>query len=85
MKKLTIHLPQASGFVNFTKRNHICEGKTENRIAVARRRYIESVQQFNNLVTVFPTSLTNSMVHHFEKKPQFTATEAEQATPQVQF
>lgn len=58
---------------------------TENRISVARRRYIESVQEFNNLVTVFPTSLTNSLVHHFEKKPQFTATEAEQATPQVQF
>ena len=58
---------------------------TENRISVARRRYIESVQEFNNLVTVFPTSLTNSLIHHFDKKPQFTATEAEQATPQVQF
>lgn len=58
---------------------------TENRIAIARRRYIEAVQEFNNLVTVFPTSLTNSMIHHFEKKPQFTATETEQAAPQVQF
>ncbi len=58
---------------------------TENRIAIARRRYIESVQEFNNLVTVFPTSLTNSMIHHFEKKPQFTATEAEQKTPEVKF
>ena len=57
----------------------------ENRIAIARRRYIETVQQFNNLVTVFPTSLTNSLIHHFEKKPQFTATEAEQKTPQVKF
>lgn len=58
---------------------------TENRIAVARRRYIEGVQQFNNLVTVFPTSLTNSLIHHFEKKPQFTVSETEQATPQVNF
>lgn len=58
---------------------------TENRIAVARRRYIESVQEFNNLVTVFPTSLTNSLIHHMEKKPQFTATEAEQKTPEVNF
>lgn len=58
---------------------------TENRITVARRRYIDSVQEFNNLVTVFPTSLTNSLIHHFDKKPQFTASEAEQATPQVQF
>lgn len=58
---------------------------TENRISIARRRYIESVQEFNNLVTVFPTSLTNSLVHHMEKKPQFAAGETEQATPQVQF
>lgn len=58
---------------------------TENRIAIARRRYIESVQQFNNLVTVFPTSLTNSIIHKLDKKPQFTATETEQATPEVKF
>lgn len=58
---------------------------TENRIAVARNRYIEAVKEFNNLVTVFPTSLTNSLIHHFDKKPQFTATESEQATPQVKF
>jgi LemA protein len=58
---------------------------TENRIAIARRRYIESVKDFNNLVTVFPTSLTNSLVHKFDKKPQFTASEAEQKTPEVKF
>lgn len=58
---------------------------TENRIAIARRRYIEAVQEFNNLVTVFPTSITNSLVHHFEKKPQFTATEEEKKTPEVKF
>lgn len=58
---------------------------TENRITVARRRYIDSVLEFNNLVTVFPTSLTNSMIHHFEKKPQFAASEEEQKTPEVQF
>ncbi len=58
---------------------------TENRITVARNRYIEAVKEFNNLVTVFPTSLTNSLIHHFDKKPQFTATETEKATPQVKF
>jgi LemA protein len=58
---------------------------TENRIAIARRRYIEEVQNFNNLVTVFPTSLTNSIIHKFDKKPQFQASETEQATPQVKF
>lgn len=58
---------------------------TENRIAVARRRYIDAVKEFNNLVTVFPTSLTNSLIHHMEKKPQFTVTETEQQNPKVQF
>lgn len=58
---------------------------TENRIAIARRRYIESVKEFNNLVTVFPTSLTNSLIHKLDKKPQFTATETEQKNPEVKF
>ncbi|HXH76060.1 MAG TPA: LemA family protein [Bacteriovoracaceae bacterium] len=58
---------------------------TENRIAIARRRYIDTVKEFNNLVTVFPTSLTNSLIHKFDKKPQFTATETEQKNPEVKF
>lgn len=76
--------PDLKANQNFQALQAQLEG-TENRITIARRRYIESVKEFNNLVTVFPTSLTNSMIHHFEKKPQFSATEAEQATPQVQF
>jgi LemA protein len=76
--------PDLKANVNFQGLQVQLEG-TENRIAIARRRYIETVQEFNNLVTVFPTSLTNSLVHHMEKKPQFTATEAEQKTPEVKF
>lgn len=76
--------PDLKANQNFQALQAQLEG-TENRITIARRRYIEAVQEFNNLVTVFPTSLTNSLIHHFEKKPQFTATDAEQATPQVQF
>lgn len=44
---------------------------TENRITIARQRFIEQVKKFNNLVSVFPTSLTNSLFFHHEKKPQF--------------
>jgi LemA protein len=59
---------------------------TENRIAVARRRYIESVQEFNNLVTVPPTSWTNSIFYKKQPKAQFQATTAGAATaPQVKF
>jgi LemA protein len=53
---------------------------TENRIAVARQRYIESIQNFNNLVTVPPTSWTNSLMYHFEKMPQWDMTAEEKAS-----
>ena len=58
---------------------------TENRITVARNRYIESVKRFNNLVTVLPTSLTNSLFFKHEKKPQFTVENAAevQKAPEV--
>ena len=76
--------PELRANENFRDLQTQLEG-TENRIAIARRRYIESVQEFNNLVTVFPTSITNSLIHHFDKKPQFTTTEAEQKNPEVKF
>jgi LemA protein len=43
----------------------------ENRIAVARKRYIESVQSFNTTVRSFPTNLT-AMIFGFKVKPNFT-------------
>jgi LemA protein len=59
---------------------------TENRIAIARRRYIEAVQGFNNLVTVPPTSWTNSLFYKKQPKPQFQATTPDAGTaPQVKF
>lgn len=76
--------PDLKANTNFQGLQTQLEG-TENRIAIARRRYIESVQRFNNLVTVFPTSITNSLIHHFEKKPQFSVSESEQANPEVKF
>ena len=45
---------------------------TENRITVARHRYIQSIKGFNNLVTVPPTSWFNSLFLKHEKKPQFS-------------
>ncbi len=77
--------PQLKANENFRDLQVQLEG-TENRIAVARRRYIDSVQQFNNLVTVPPTSWTNSMLYKKQPKPQFSATtaNAEQA-PKVKF
>lgn len=45
---------------------------TENRITVARNRYIETIKAFNNLVTVPPTSWYNALFLQYEKKPQFS-------------
>jgi LemA protein len=65
--------PNLKANENFRDLQAQLEG-TENRIGIARRRYIESVQQFNNLVTVPPTSWTNSIMYKKQPKPQFTAT-----------
>ena len=60
---------------------------TENRITVARNRYIESIKEFNNLVTVPPTSWYNSIFLHHDKKPQFQVDNIEKAqdAPEVKF
>jgi LemA protein len=54
---------------------------TENRIAVARKRYIDSVQTYNVTVRSFPTNLTAKMFNH-QVKPNFTVqNEAEISRP----
>lgn len=71
---------------NFRELQAQLEG-TENRITIARQRHIENILNFNNLVTVFPTSLTNSWFFHYEKMPQWTTADAEQIkeAPKVEF
>lgn len=44
---------------------------TENRITVARQRYIKSVQEYNTLARSFPTNLTAKMFN-YEVRPNFT-------------
>ncbi len=62
--------PQLKSDANFRDLQAQLEG-TENRIAVARKRYIDSVQQFNVLVRQFPVNLT-AMAFGYAAKPQFT-------------
>ena len=45
---------------------------TENRIAVARNRYIQAVQAYNVAVRSFPSNLT-AMAFGFKEKPNFAA------------
>jgi len=54
---------------------------TENRIAVARNRYIETVRQYNTTVRSFPTNLT-AMIFGHDAKPTFAPeNEADITTP----
>ncbi len=78
--------PDLKADQNFRDLQAQLEG-TENRITVARNRYIESIQAFNNLVTVPPTSFTNSIFYHHTKKPQFSVENIEEAqkAPEVKF
>jgi LemA protein len=72
--------PQLKANENFRDLQAQLEG-TENRIATARRRYIEAVNAFNDLVTVPPTSWTNSMFYKKQPKAQFQATVPDAAKP----
>lgn len=54
---------------------------TENRITVARNKYIEAIQQYNVLARSFPTNLT-AMVFSYKPKASFSVTnEAEISRP----
>ena len=65
--------PQLKSDANFRDLQAQLEG-TENRITVARNRYIKSVQDYNTVVVQFPTNLT-AMIFGFKEKPQFTVTD----------
>jgi LemA protein len=62
--------PDLKSIAGFTDLQAQLEG-TENRITVARGRYISSVQTYNTTVRSFPSNLTAMMFHH-EVKPNFT-------------
>jgi len=85
---VTERYPELKANENFRDLQAQLEG-SENRITVARQRHIEAIKDFNNLITVPPTSWTNSLLYHFEKMPQWALSEAEQkaveAAPKVEF
>lgn len=80
--------PDLKADQNFRDLQSQIEG-TENRITVARNRYIDAIKSFNNEVTVPPTSWTNSIMYHYEKMPQWDLTGEEKAqvekAPEVKF
>ena len=77
--------PQLKADANFRDLQAQLEG-TENRITVARNRYIKAVQDYNVLARSFPSNLT-AMVFGYEVKPGFTVSNeaAISAPPAVNF
>ena len=77
--------PQLKSDQNFRDLQAQLEG-TENRIAVARNRYIKAVQEYNVVVRSFPSNLT-AMLFSFKEKPQFTVENEKEISkpPKVDF
>jgi LemA protein len=82
---VTENYPDLKSDANFRDLQAQLEG-TENRIAVARNRYIKAVQDYNVTVRSFPSNLTAMMFGH-QVKPGFTVeNEAEiSRAPKVDF
>ncbi len=77
--------PELKSDANFRNLQAQLEG-TENRITVARNRYIKAVQEYNIVVRSFPSNLT-AMVFGFQTKPSFTVENEQEIStaPKVDF
>jgi len=77
--------PDLKSNQNFLALQSQLEG-TENRIAVARRDYIEAVRVYNTDLRTFPTAIWAATVFRSNKPmAEFTATDTAQTPPQVKF
>lgn len=76
--------PNLKANENFRDLQAQLEG-TENRIAVARGRYIKEVSGYNKMVRAFPTNLTAKYLLDMKVRETFKVEEAAKETPKVEF
>ncbi|BCX80051.1 LemA family protein [Campylobacter sp. 19-13652] len=76
--------PELKADESFLKLQDQLEG-TENRIAIARKDYIDELQGFNTVLRSFPTNLIAKIFTQISPKESFKASENEQNAPQVSF
>src|ERR1700731_4626295 len=76
--------PQLKSNENFLRLQDELAG-TENRIAVERRRYNETVQDYNNYVGVFPNNIFAGWAGFKRNNDYFQAPEVSREVPKVQF
>ena len=76
--------PELKSNQNFLTLQAQLEG-TENRIAVARRDYIQAVQEYNFAIRAFPTNLTAKYLLGLKVRENFAASAGVQEAPKVKF
>jgi LemA protein len=81
---LTENYPQLRSSDQFMRLQDELSG-TENRIAVARKRYNDAIQDYNTFVLQFPNSIWAGIAGFHQNNAYFTASPASQAVPQVNF
>lgn len=81
---LSENYPQLKSNENFLRLQDELAG-TENRIAVARKRYNDAIQAYNTYIGLFPNSLYANWASFHRNDAYFQAAAAAQAPPQVQF
>jgi LemA protein len=81
---ITENYPQLRSSDQFMRLQDELAG-TENRIAVARKRYNESLQDYNTYILQFPNSVWAGMLGFHENNARFNASAAAQNAPQVNF
>ena len=81
---LTENYPQLRSSDQFMRLQDSLEG-TENRIKVSRRRYNETLQDYNTFVRQFPNSIWAGMLGFHTDDAYFHANEAARTAPTVKF
>src|ERR1700729_2890621 len=76
--------PQLKSNENFLRLQDELAG-TENRIAVERKRYNDTLQDYNTYVGLFPNDIFAGWAGFHRNDTYFTATEASRAVPKVEF
>lgn len=77
--------PELKSNQNFLTLQSQLEG-TENRIAVARKDYIEAVQRYNTEIRTFPGRIWKGILYsEMQPKQNFSAPESVQEAPKVKF
>jgi LemA protein len=81
---LTENYPQLRSSDQFMRLQDELAG-TENRISVARKRYNDSLQDYNTFILQFPNSIWAGLAGYAKNDAYFTASPAAKAVPSVKF